>query len=669
MVKKLAYKAIGLIVFVAVLLMPFSAVAAIPAKPAVNGTLIAGDPIIPEGALYGGAPYYIYDKAANTLTSSAHSGVRHYVDFPLDASLTADSSYVISVGVSLPEDARYDANYRGPIFIFRKNTDGNYLGLWMQNGATYFGTFTKAADGSLGFSQIGSIDNCLPSGFTGTLKIYSTPSSVRFSVYDTNGNPVNLTYGGGHVIGAEHGWDANYVKGGEPAFGVSTDATKVTFSNLLVYSPIVEGNLVTGAPTIPADASVYSYDSATGILSAAGQPGTKWMIEYPLSADLKAKDTYKVSLDYKALNRYDVKGCGPYVIYRKTNDGRYLGLFFAENEALYHGYFTLDANTSTLSFSSAGSIIDPLVDGTNGSIVIESTPTKTILSVLDDQGNPVTLQYSYNGIHDIGSTHTLTYDNIGAPALGVTFYGTGAGTTISNVVVLSDTVDDNTIEVGAVSNGTVTVDGSVNVNDVQAGSTVNLTVAPVEGYQLKAGSLCYTVGGKTYPITTRVGAVDGAGNTFAFVMPEGNVTLSAEFVSANDDNMATLGASFKGNDLRFVGRVYRNSARGTLVSCGNYLLRKDSELGAKLADKAALTDELKADLLAAVAGGSAHNVATTKLLDRCGEYVDFAVRINGAGQETYKNDQYVCVSYATYSNGETIYGNACVRSYADVAAQ
>lgn len=660
MVKRLTRKALSLVVFAAVLLMPFAVTAAIPAKPALNGNLIAGDPVIPADALYGGAPYYIYDKAANTMTVSVQPGTKYYVDFPLDASLTADSSYVISVDVSIPEAARYDA-YRGPIFVFRKTTDGKYLGLYVQGGATYIATFTKEANGAFNLASApGSIDGCLPDGFNGSIKIYSTPNSVRFSVYDANGNPVDLTYSSGAgVIGAEHGWGEAQVKGGEPAFGIVSDAVKVTFSDMLVYSPTVsvEGNLATGAPTIPAAANVYSYDAASGVLSVQGQPGSKYLIDYPLSAELKAKDTYTIAFDYGALARYDAY-CGPIVIHRKTTDGQYLGFWF-QKSALYHGTFSLGAD-GQLAHVSLNNINDPLVDGEGGAIVIESAPNKVTLSIVDAKGEPVILTYGAEK-HQIGEKHSFEYSNGGDPAFGVTMYGTN--TTIGNVVVLSDTIDDNTVEVETPDNGNVAINGDVDVNDMEAGSTVTLTVTPAEGYQIKAGSLAYTVDGKTYPITTRVGDVDGAGNTFAFAMPEGNVSITAEFIDADADNMATLGASYKENDLRFVNRVYRTNARGELKNCGNYLLRADSALGAAFADGAALTEQQKSDLLAAVAAGTAFKVPTTVLNDRCEDYIDFAVRINGAGQDAYKDKAYVCVSYATFDNGDTIYGNACVRSF------
>lgn len=229
--KRSIRKFMGMLSIVAVLVaaLAVAAVAAIPAKPEGNSNLITGDPVIPTGAAS------IYSYASGKLSVPGQPGSTYYADYPLDASLTAEDSYVISVEYSIPASGRYD-EYMGPMFIFRKNTDGNYLGLWMQGNATYCGTFTKADDGQLSFTPIGSIDNCLPDGTSGTLKIYSTPTKVTFSVYDANGTAQTLTYNNGAgTIGTEHGWD---VSGGAPAFGVASKGTTIDFANAEVYDTV-----------------------------------------------------------------------------------------------------------------------------------------------------------------------------------------------------------------------------------------------------------------------------------------------------------------------------------------------------------------------------------------------------------------------------------------------
>lgn len=63
-------------------------------------------------------------------------------------------------------------------------------------------------------------------------------------------------------------------------------------------------------------------------------------------------------------------------------------------------------------------------------------------------------------------------------------------------------------------------DGNVKVStdSAAAGETVNVTTTPVSGYRLVAGSLGYTYGGKTVPITGS-----------SFTMPDANITVTAQF--------------------------------------------------------------------------------------------------------------------------------------------
>ena len=114
-----------------------------------------------------------------------------------------------------------------------------------------------------------------------------------------------------------------------------------------------------------------------------------------------------------------------------------------------------------------------------------------------------------------------------------------------------------------VTNSTLSTD--VELGDI--GDTVTVTVTPVDGYQLKAGSLRYTVGGKSYPITVAGAEV----NTFMLAMPAGAATIQAEFVPLTAHNMAVLGASYKGNDSRFVSRAYRKAGNASLVDSGHYV--------------------------------------------------------------------------------------------------
>lgn len=218
-------------------------------------------------------------------------------------------------------------------------------------------------------------------------------------------------------------------------------------------------------------------------------------------------------------------------------------------------------------------------------------------------------------------------------------------------------------------NGTVTLDKV----SALTGDTVKATVTANEGYQLKAGSLKYTVdGSKYYPITARVGEDESVSNVFAFAMPEDAVNVTAEFVAADAANHALLGAAYNiengkaGKDMRFGSRAYRKAGDSELISCGNYLLRADSTLGAALADGVELTEQQLAELINPSEGQFVKRVPTSVLNDRCDDYVDYTVRIVGVA-DGYEDVDYVCVSYANYrdaeGNVETVYSAPCIRSY------
>lgn len=220
-----------------------------------------------------------------------------------------------------------------------------------------------------------------------------------------------------------------------------------------------------------------------------------------------------------------------------------------------------------------------------------------------------------------------------------------------------------------VENGTVTLDKAAALT----GDAVKATVTANEGYQLKAGSLKYTVDGTTYyPITARVGADESVSNVFAFAMPEDAVNVTAEFVAADAANHALLGAAYNiengkaGKDMRFGSRAYRKAGDRELISCGNYLLRADSVLGAALTDGVALDDAQLEELVNPSEGQVVKRIPTSVLNDRCDDYVDYTVRIVGVA-ESYGDVAYVCVSYANYrdaeGNVETVYSVPCIRSY------
>ena len=278
------------------------------------------------------------------------------------------------------------------------------------------------------------------------------------------------------------------------------------------------------------------------------------------------------------------------------------------------------------------------------------------------------LGYKYEYETNIPDASTMTVEELyeQAKSLDLTAYDTGVDEFEAALSAFS--VDEESVKTDAVD-GTISVDNAF----AKAGETVTTTITAPDNKQLKAGSLKYTLDGVTYyPITTRVGTDESVSNVFAFVMPEGNVTIVAEYVDANEPNHALLGAAYSiengeaGKDMRFGSRAYRKAGERELVSCGNYLLRKDSALGSELTDGVALTEEQKTELTDPSEGQLVKRIPTSVLNDRCDDYVDYTVRIVGVANG-YADRDYVCISYANYCDAEgnvtTVYSAPCIRNY------
>jgi hypothetical protein len=122
--------------------------------------------------------------------------------------------------------------------------------------------------------------------------------------------------------------------------------------------------------------------------------------------------------------------------------------------------------------------------------------------------------YTFSAIKAGTLTDSLIFIAGGADNVIVTVTpGSGGGTT-----------DPTTYAVSSYSsaNGSVTSDKET----AEAGETVTLTVAPSDGYQLKADSLKVNDG----TVTLSQGENDSDGKaTYTFTMPDGNVTVTAEF--------------------------------------------------------------------------------------------------------------------------------------------
>lgn len=223
------------------------------------------------------------------------------------------------------------------------------------------------------------------------------------------------------------------------------------------------------------------------------------------------------------------------------------------------------------------------------------------------------------------------------------------------------------------ANGALTFDKTT----ANPGETVTVTVAPSEGYQLKAGSL--RVNGT--PLTARVGSTgtrdESISNRFTFAMPSGSASITAEFIPDTEQNLAVLGASFKEDDMRFVSRAYRSMNGKSLTECGTILMKqggRPSDITAALRDGTALTPEQAAAIEAALTSGNfdGGKVKVTKLRDRCSDYVDYTVQITGAGETGYSSTNYIAIAYSVYSGSDgsktTVYSAPCIRSYDGLTA-
>jgi hypothetical protein len=136
------------------------------------------------------------------------------------------------------------------------------------------------------------------------------------------------------------------------------------------------------------------------------------------------------------------------------------------------------------------------------------------------------------------------------------------GTTKTYTVTVNRTVLYN-VTVSSLSNGTIQTDPAA----AAEGETINLTITPADGWQLKANSLKYNDGADHFIAGT------------SFVMPASNVTVTAEFeqtASANanlsglmliDGNMNSvdLNETFSPETLNYTANVSNSTASVTVT--------------------------------------------------------------------------------------------------------
>ncbi len=138
----------------------------------------------------------------------------------------------------------------------------------------------------------------------------------------------------------------------------------------------------------------------------------------------------------------------------------------------------------------------------------------------------------------------------------VTAVGAGTATITATSYKLTATCTVTVNEAGIsvtpdeeLENGEITFDEAA--EDVQQGDVVTVTVTPEEGYLMVPGSLRYVnKAGETVRVLNKdfegeATFGQGDGNTFKMVMPDEKVTLTADFVSVDEQNFAanTIGTA------------------------------------------------------------------------------------------------------------------------------
>ena len=208
---------------------------------------------------------------------------------------------------------------------------------------------------------------------------------------------------------------------------------------------------------------------------------------------------------------------------------------------------------------------------------------------------------------------------------------------------------------------------------VQKGGTVRVTAKPASGYMLKPGSLKYTAAdGTTTKILNKsmssVNFGNGDGTMYEFLMPDGCVSVDAEFISAADTSFAadTIGTSLRatGNGgydgIRFLNRLYLangfddeadtlsvnyNGATYEVIEIGSLLKRAENETALTVANVEASTATGVGRMWKSVAyqkGGS------FRLVDYTASYIDFTVvmmRGEGLSEETFNARAYTACGY------------------------
>ena len=121
---------------------------------------------------------------------------------------------------------------------------------------------------------------------------------------------------------------------------------------------------------------------------------------------------------------------------------------------------------------------------------------------------------------------SVTVTKAGGGTVTVTGSGNDYSFTMpaANVTITATTeaIPTYTVTIATLTGGSITASP---INNIPAGTTVQLTIVPQAGYTYKAGSLKVTKAGGSTVTTT------GSGTNYTFTMPAANVTVTATFVA------------------------------------------------------------------------------------------------------------------------------------------
>ncbi|HWT75342.1 MAG TPA: InlB B-repeat-containing protein [Mobilitalea sp.] len=180
--------------------------------------------------------------------------------------------------------------------------------------------------------------------------------------------------------------------------------------------------------------------------------------------------------------------------------------------------------------------------------------TKTVNAVYTSgTWNTLTFQYTVqSGDYDADG---ITLGSINTNGGTIRDYASNsANLTLNNAGTTSGiTVDARTKHNISISSGLAGGSITASKTSEAAGETITLTVTPASGKQLKAGSLKYNYNGTDYVITGT-----------SFTMPEGNITISAEFEDI--PHTVTIGSLTGGNITTDKAEAAKNETVNLTIS-------------------------------------------------------------------------------------------------------